>query len=108
MKALSTIVFGAATLLFATFANTAPAAASDVGFSIHIGRGYDDGYYHRYRRPCLNRWYRRHHPYECYRYRYHSRYDRRRDYGFNDYWYWHRRNHPYCHDRRPHHRHSRW
>ena len=106
MKAPSTIAFGAAALLFATFANATPAAAADVGFTIQIGHDrYDDYGYDRRHRACWNRWYRRHHPFECYgglRHRTHYGFRGRRH---DDYWYWHRRHHRHCRDRRPFHDH---
>lgn len=117
MKTLSTFVFGAAALLFASFATAAPAAASDARFGVTIQVGhYDDDYYgHHYnQRRCWNRWYRRHHPYECYRgYRHGVRYGsgyrrhwRHRDH--DDYWYWHRRHWRHCRDRRAFHDHDHY
>ena len=105
MKILGTLVFGAGALLLATFATAAPAAAHG-GISIQVGHYSDEYYDHRYNyRPwrCENRWYRRHHPYQCYRqYR-----PLRLSWGGNPhrYWYWHHRNFPRCYDRRPFHHH---
>jgi len=87
MKALSTIAFGAAALAVATFADTAPAAADNVG--VYVGSdglaisvsNYRDGRYYYPRRACWNYQYRRHHPRLCHRiyrhvYRHHRRHDR--------------------------------
>jgi hypothetical protein len=110
MKTLTTLVFGAAALLFANFAIAAPAAASDARFGVSIQVGhYDDDYYgYRYNhRRCWSQWYRRHHPYECYRglrHRAHYGWGHRRSY--DGYWYWHRRHYPRCRDRRDFHDHG--
>ena len=112
MKTLSTFVFGAAALLFANFATAAPAAASDSRFGVSIQVGhYDDDYYYGYQynqRRCWSRWYRRHHPYDCYRgLRHRAYYGWRRDRRYyDDYWYWHSRHWRHCHDRRPFHDHD--
>jgi hypothetical protein len=112
MKTLSTLVFGAAVLLFATFATAAPAAAGNAGFgvSIQVGHYDDDGYGYGERR-CWNRWYRQHHPYQCnrglrHRARYGWGHGRHRD--RDGYWGWHRRHHRHCRDRRDFHDHDRY
>lgn len=110
MKTLTTFVFGAAALLFATFATTTPAAAHGSGFGVTLQIGHNDYYRYSHRR-CWNWRYRRHHPYQCYdRYRdgygWRDRYAR--DRYDDDYWYWHRRHWPRCYDRRPYHDHDRW
>ena len=109
MRVLSTLAFGAAALVTATFANATPAAADNVGvylgsngFAISVSdRGR--GHYYYPRRACWNYAYRRHHPRLCHRiyrhyvnrhHRHHDRWDRhdRRDH--------YDRRHDRRHDRR--------
>jgi hypothetical protein len=79
MKLLTSVVFGAAALAFASFASATPAKADS--FGVYLGAPGYHHYYDRYHR-CDSWRYRRRHPYRC---RYWD--DDYYDYYYDDYYY---------------------